>query len=144
MISHPFGTPCLILVPFWLPFGSHDFPLATLCFHLTPILLPLGSLWLFRSLLAPFSSNLASFWFPLAPFGFLFPLFRGSLWNCNAFSYHLLRFLLRHVHAHSAVAGPRLAAQKINTHIGYIHSPGHWPLGVSDPISISSLVYTCF
>ena len=82
-------------------------------FILTPI-------WIrFDIILTPFGSHLVSFLVPLAPFGFIFPPNRGSPWNPNAFSYHVLRFWLRHVHAHNAVAEPRLC-RAIDTYI-YIY-----------------------
>ena len=84
-----FGGAFFILALFWI------------CFAI--LLHPFGT-----PLTARFGCHLASFWFPLAPLGFLFPPFRGSPWNVNAFSYHILRFLLRHVHTHTAVAGLRL------------------------------------
>ena len=78
---HPFGS---VLIPFGHPFGT----------SLVPIWFPFGSF--------------GSLWLPLAPFGFLSPPFSDSPWNCSAFSYHVLRLLLRYVQANSAVAGPRL------------------------------------
>ena len=94
-----FGT---LLAPIWLPRLPFRYPL-----------LPFGSpLWdPFGSLSIPSGTPLAPRWLPfgflLVPCGFLFPPFRGSPWNYNAISCHVHRCLLRHVHVHSAVAGPR-------------------------------------
>ena len=104
-----------MLAPCWHPFGIHWHPFRILFLNLfapvpqrvfleVPFIL--APFWLrVGRLLVPFGSRLVSFWFPLAPFGFLFPPFRGSPWNCNAFSYHALRWLLRHVQAQSARLG---------------------------------------
>ena len=90
--------------------------LASVSHHSSQLFRPLfrkGYFWRclfhFGKCVAPFPFwhpfSLASFGFPLVPFGFLFPPFRSSPWNCNAFSYHVLRFLLRHVQAQSARLG---------------------------------------
>ena len=103
---HPLPHFGCLLAPIWLPRLPFDSPLLPFDSHLVHFGTPLA---LFRCLLAP---HLAPIWIPvgslLAPFGFLVTSFRGSPWNCNEFSYHALRFLFRHVRAHSAVAGPRL------------------------------------
>ena len=63
----------------------------------------------FVSFWFPFGSQMASFWLP-----FVFvPPFPGSSWNCNAFSYHVTRCLLRRVPTNSAAAGPRLCRETI-------------------------------
>ena len=43
---------------------------------------------------------MASFWLPLAPFGFLLRPFRGSPRNCDAFSYHVLRYTYIYIYTY--------------------------------------------